>query len=177
MLMKMKDMLGMESGVARSERKKGISVPKESLGGAPLLFIGAELGKSVPFGIGTEKSKAQHEVYGGKFYVPHALSFALAALVSPVQFDNLIYGLAHPNVETSIEVLKKFGIRDAMVASTTHDDIHYLDEMGVSGDVKTLHPRELLPAIFHHELAIRYQFGGGYGTTFASGPMKKALSQ
>lgn len=76
------------------------------------------------------------EVYGGKFYVPHALSFALAALVSPVQFDNLIYGLAHPNVETSIEVLKRFGIRDAMVASTTHDNIHYLDEMGVYGTTK-----------------------------------------
>ncbi len=76
------------------------------------------------------------EVYGGKFYVPHALSFALAALVSPVQFDNLIYGLAHPNVETSIEVLKRFGIRDAMVVSTTHDNIHYLDEMGVYGTTK-----------------------------------------
>ena len=76
------------------------------------------------------------EVYGGKFYVPHALSFALAALVSPVKFDNLIYGLAHPNVETSIEVLKRFGISDAMVASTTHDNIHYLDEMGVYGTTK-----------------------------------------
>lgn len=76
------------------------------------------------------------EVYGGKFYVPHVLSFGLAALVSPVQFDNLIYGLAHPNVETSIEVLLRFGIRDAIVVSTTHDNIHYLDEMGVYGTTK-----------------------------------------
>ena len=76
------------------------------------------------------------DVYGRKFFVPHALSFALAALVSPVQFDNLIYGLAHPDVETSIQVLQRFGVRDAMVASTTHDNIHYLDEMGVYGTTK-----------------------------------------
>ncbi|MFW9876179.1 MAG: hypothetical protein ACFFG0_24010 [Candidatus Thorarchaeota archaeon] len=76
------------------------------------------------------------KVYGGKFYVPHALSFALAALVSPIKFDSLIYGLAHPDVETSIQVLQRFGIHDAMVASTTHDNIHYLDEMGVYGTTK-----------------------------------------
>lgn len=62
MLMKMKDMLGVESGVARSERKKGISVPKESLNG-PAFFIGAQLGTSVPFGIGIEKARAQAEYY------------------------------------------------------------------------------------------------------------------
>lgn len=72
-------------------------------------------------------------VYGGKFFAPHALSFGLAALVSPIQFDNLIYGLAHPDVETSIQVLQRFGVKNAMVASTTHDGFHYLDEMGVYG--------------------------------------------
>lgn len=51
-LMSMKDMLGMESGVARSERKMGISVPKDKLSSVPVLFVGGELGKSVPFGIG-----------------------------------------------------------------------------------------------------------------------------
>ena len=76
------------------------------------------------------------KVYGGKFFVPNVLSFGLAALVSPIQFDNFIYGLAHPDVETSIQVLRRFGINNAIVASTTHDNIHYLDEMGVYGTTK-----------------------------------------
>lgn len=62
-LMKMKKMLGIESGVARSERKKGISVPKEKLT-QPLLFIGAEKGTSLPFGIGIEKVQVQANYYG-----------------------------------------------------------------------------------------------------------------
>ena len=63
-LMKMKKMLDVESGVARSDRKKGVSVPKESLQ-MPLLFIGAEKGTSVPFGIGIEKTQAQANYYEG----------------------------------------------------------------------------------------------------------------
>lgn len=62
-LINLKKILGLESGVARSERKRGISVPKESLEGKPLLFIGAENGTSVPFGIGIEKVRAQAEYY------------------------------------------------------------------------------------------------------------------
>jgi len=61
-LMKMKKMLKVESGVARSDRKRGISVPKESLQ-MPLLFVGAEKGVSLPFGIGIEKARAQAEYY------------------------------------------------------------------------------------------------------------------
>lgn len=75
-------------------------------------------------------------VYAGKFYVPHTLSFGLAALVSPIQYDNFLYGLAHPNIELSIKVLERFGIKNAMVVSTTHDGIHYLDEMGVYGTTR-----------------------------------------
>lgn len=61
-LMKMKKMLRVESGVARSERKRGISVPKEKLT-QPLLFVGAEKGTSLPFGIGIEKMRNQAEYY------------------------------------------------------------------------------------------------------------------
>ncbi|GMQ94919.1 MAG: alpha/beta hydrolase [Patescibacteria group bacterium] len=61
-LMKMKKKLTVESGIARSERKRGISVPKEKLG-QPLLFIGAEKGTSLPFGIGIEKARAQAKYY------------------------------------------------------------------------------------------------------------------
>lgn len=61
-LMKMKFSLGVESGVARSERKHGISVPREHLA-MPLLFVGAEDGTSLPFGIGIEVARAQAQYY------------------------------------------------------------------------------------------------------------------
>jgi len=63
MLMKLKEMLGTESGVARSERKLGISVPKEALS-MPTLFVGGEFGESVPFGIGFKSAKAMAGYYG-----------------------------------------------------------------------------------------------------------------
>lgn len=75
-------------------------------------------------------------IYGQKFIAPHALSFGLAALASPVKYDTFLYGLAHPNVELCLEVLKEFGIKNVMVASTTHDGIHFLDEMGIYGITK-----------------------------------------
>ncbi len=61
-IMKMKKTLGIESGLARSERKRGVFVPKEKLT-QPLLFIGAEKGTSLPFGIGIEKVRAQASYY------------------------------------------------------------------------------------------------------------------
>lgn len=75
-------------------------------------------------------------IYAKKFYAPHALSFGLAALASPIKYDNFLYGLAHPNIDLAVDVLKKFGINDIMVASTTNDKIHYIDEMGVYGLTK-----------------------------------------
>lgn len=66
MLIKMKEMLGPESGSARRDRKRGISVPKESIG-APMLFVGAELGDSLPFGIPLESTRKTAEYYGGEF--------------------------------------------------------------------------------------------------------------
>tara|TARA_Y100000310_G_scaffold96067_1_gene93841 strand:+ start:4292 stop:5401 length:1110 start_codon:yes stop_codon:yes gene_type:complete len=77
-------------------------------------------------------------IYGQKFIALHALSFGLAALASPIKYDNFLYGLAHPDVELSIKVLKNFGIKNAMVVSTTHDKIHYLDEMGIYGETKMI---------------------------------------
>lgn len=69
------------------------------------------------------------EVYGGVFYAPHAMSFGLAGLSFPVQIDSLAYGISHPNVKLSAEVLKKFGIENALIYSCTYDGIHYLDEL------------------------------------------------
>jgi anthranilate phosphoribosyltransferase len=73
------------------------------------------------------------QAYGGRFYAPHTLSFGLAPLVSPVKFDHLLYGLAHPDVELSLKVLREFDVENAMVVSSTHDNIHFLDEMGIYG--------------------------------------------
>lgn len=60
--LKIRLLLGVESGIARTERKRGISVPREELS-VPLLFIGAEDGSSVPFGIGIEVARAQGQYY------------------------------------------------------------------------------------------------------------------
>ncbi len=75
------------------------------------------------------------DVYGGIFYAPHAMSFALAGLSFPIEIDSLAYGLSHPNVRLSAEVLKKFGINNALVYSLTYDGIHYLDELVPIGHV------------------------------------------
>ena len=75
------------------------------------------------------------EKYEGIFYAPHAMSFALAALSFPYKVDVMVYGLSHPNVNLSVEILKEFGFENAFVYSSTEDGIHYLDELGISGFV------------------------------------------
>lgn len=66
MLMKMKDMLGPESGLARRDRKRGVSIPKDKLT-APVLMMGAELGDSIPFGISAESTRTMAEYYDSDF--------------------------------------------------------------------------------------------------------------
>lgn len=73
------------------------------------------------------------EVYGGIFYAPHAMSFALAGLSLPIQVDVLAYGLSHPNVKLSVDIYKKYGFDNVFVYSSTEDGIHYLDEFITSG--------------------------------------------
>ena len=75
------------------------------------------------------------KVYGGVFYAPHAMSFALAGLSFPIQIDSLAYGLSHPNVKLSAEVLKKFGIKNSLTYSSTYDGVHFLDELLPTGFV------------------------------------------
>ncbi len=62
MLIKMKDILGMESGIARSERKAGISIKRDAFP-MPVLFVGSENGESVPFGIGIRTVKTMADYY------------------------------------------------------------------------------------------------------------------
>lgn len=78
------------------------------------------------------------EKYEGIFYAPHAMSFALAALSFPYKVDVMVYGLSHPNVNLSVEILKEFGFENAFVYSSTEDGIHYLDELGLSGFVNVI---------------------------------------
>ena len=78
------------------------------------------------------------EVYGGVFYAPHAMSFALAGLSFPIEIDSLAYGLSHPNVKLSAEVLNKFGIKNSLIYSNTYDGIHYMDELLPIGHVNLI---------------------------------------
>lgn len=73
------------------------------------------------------------KLYEGTFYAPHAMSFALAGLSFPIKIDALVYGLAHPNITLSLDVLASNGFKDAVVYSSTEDGIHFIDEIGVSG--------------------------------------------
>ena len=73
------------------------------------------------------------QAYGGVFYAPHAMSFALAGLSLPVKVDALVYGLSHPNVKLSLEVYKEYGFKNVIVFSSSEDGIHYLDELPISG--------------------------------------------
>lgn len=75
------------------------------------------------------------KVYGGIFYAPHAMSFALAGLSFPVKIDALAYGLSHPNVKLSLELYKEYGFKNVLVYASTEDGVHYLDELPISGNV------------------------------------------
>lgn len=66
MLMKMREMLGKESGVARSDRKRGVPVSKESLP-MPVLFVGGDYEDAVAFGIGAKKTKVMADLYEKDF--------------------------------------------------------------------------------------------------------------
>ncbi len=78
------------------------------------------------------------KIYGGNFYVPQILSFGLAALICPIKTNSVLYGLAHPNVELSLNVLKKFDLKNVMVVSSTDDNIHFIDEMGIFGKTRLI---------------------------------------
>jgi anthranilate phosphoribosyltransferase len=72
-------------------------------------------------------------IYKGLFYVPHALVFGISPLLSPIRGDVTLYGLSHPDVGLSARVLVRLGLTDVDVVTTTHDGIHYIDEVGVFG--------------------------------------------
>jgi anthranilate phosphoribosyltransferase len=72
--------------------------------------------------------------YGGLFFAPHVLSLAFPALLLPIKTDNLLYGIAHPNVGLSLEVLRRYHEGDVLVVSSTPDNLRWIDEVGVIGE-------------------------------------------
>jgi anthranilate phosphoribosyltransferase len=50
-----------------------------------------------------------------------------------VKTDQLLYGVARPDIDTTIRVLREFGYKNAMVCNATDDGIHYVDEFGLFG--------------------------------------------
>ena len=72
-------------------------------------------------------------IYKGLFSVPHALVFGISPLLSPLRGDVTLYGLSHPDVGLSARVLVRLGLPDVNVVTTTHDGVHYIDEVGIFG--------------------------------------------
>jgi anthranilate phosphoribosyltransferase len=72
--------------------------------------------------------------YGGLFFAPHVLSLAFPALLLPIQTDNLLYGIAHPDVSLSLEVLRRYHTGDMLVVSSTPDNLRWIDEVGIIGE-------------------------------------------
>jgi len=80
--------------------------------------------------------------YHGRFFAPHVLSFGLPPLLSKIKYDILLYGLAHPNIKLSAQVLSSFGVSNALIYSSTNDDVHFIDEMGIFGITRLVGIRE-----------------------------------
>jgi anthranilate phosphoribosyltransferase len=72
--------------------------------------------------------------YGGLFFAPHVLSLAFPALLLPIRTDNLLYGIAHPDVGLSLEVLHRYHSGDLLVVSSTPDNVRWIDEVGIIGE-------------------------------------------
>lgn len=68
-------------------------------------------------------------VYGGKTFGPTPLSFGFPAITNPIVCDAFLYGISHPNVKLSLEVFKSFGYKEVIAVTSSHDRIHYVDEL------------------------------------------------
>ena len=68
-------------------------------------------------------------IYGGNFFAPHALSLALAGLTLPIKSDHLIYGLAHPNLFTSLKIFHNYKFPNVLCQTSTPDGIHFSDDL------------------------------------------------
>ncbi len=69
------------------------------------------------------------KTYWWIFYVPHALSYILPALTSPIQLSWIVYWLSWKNIEISKELLIHYNIWSFSVVSSNVDNIHFIDEI------------------------------------------------
>jgi anthranilate phosphoribosyltransferase len=100
------------------------------------------------------------ETYKGICVAPHALMFGWPIL-SPLQTPTILYGLSHPNVRVSAEVLAALDIADAVVVSTS-DGPYAFDEVLPLGDTHVAEVRG--GAINHYEIDAAALLGQSRGS-------------
>lgn len=72
-------------------------------------------------------------VYGDVFYAPNILSYALSALICPLEPDIVLYGLANREIEISAQILKKYNVNKYRIVSSEFNDIYFMDELNIFG--------------------------------------------
>lgn len=79
------------------------------------------------------------DAYDANFYYPNVLSYGLLPLVTPVKLSGMVYGLAHPEIKISANILSDFGMRNFLIVCGMHKDRYFLDEISVTGNTKICH--------------------------------------
>lgn len=72
-------------------------------------------------------------IYGDVFYSPNILSYALAALICPLEPDIVLYGLSNHDIEICGPILKNYGIKRYRIVSSEDDRKHFMDELNIFG--------------------------------------------
>ncbi|WP_434593149.1 hypothetical protein [Streptomyces sp. A5-4] len=80
--------------------------------------------------------------YGGRFHAVHALSLAFPALLSPVVCSSYVYGLSHPAVDVSAQLLSRLGLADVTVINSSTDAAMHVDELLPGATVRTSRIRD-----------------------------------
>ena len=100
-------------------------------------------------------------MYGGRFLTPHALSFALPAVLLPIKTGKILYGYAGPNTElATASIAAATGADNVMTVSNTRDGVRYIDELAsigtsiLSGSINGSEIREV-----RHNMADYYNLG------------------
>lgn len=76
-----------------------------------------------------------NSIYSGNFYSPHILSYVLAAQVTSLRGDKIIYGLADANVNRSCDALKYMNKKSKISVYTSVDSEGYcFDELIGNGN-------------------------------------------
>lgn len=68
-------------------------------------------------------------IYEGRFFATSVTSVGLGILLCPYEGRGVAFGISHPNVVRSAELLREFGIRKAYIVSSTDDGFHFIDEL------------------------------------------------